>query len=156
MTPRICRKTGIVKQGSLLTGGIRLADLLLIGFMLLIAAVLLIGRSAFSHKGTAAIVTTPSKTFTLALSKDRELTLEGRNGIRVVLEVKEGRVRFKQSSCPDKICVHTGWLSKAGQSAACVPAGISIRVSGESSGVDAIAGKIVPRLTALFACKGGA
>lgn len=47
----------------------------------------------------------------------QQYTLE--NG--VVLETENGTIRFFESDCPDAVCVHTGALSRAGESAACVP-----------------------------------
>lgn len=47
----------------------------------------------------------------------------------VVLELDgQGGIRFLSSDCPDKICVNTGWLRLAGQTAACLPNGIVLRV----------------------------
>lgn len=42
-------------------------------------------------------------------------------GIKVVIEAGTGSIRFLSSECPDQTCVHTGWLTKHGQVAACLP-----------------------------------
>jgi hypothetical protein len=34
---------------------------------------------------------------------------------------EKGRIRVLQSECPNKICVNTGWLTKPGDVAICVP-----------------------------------
>ncbi|MCK9479851.1 MAG: NusG domain II-containing protein [Firmicutes bacterium] len=47
---------------------------------------------------------------------------------KVVFEISGGGIRFIQSDCPDKICIKSGWLSKPGQSAACLPNGIIIKI----------------------------
>lgn len=41
---------------------------------------------------------------------------------------KNGAIRFEQSDCPDKVCVHTGELHMVGQSAACLPNGIVLKI----------------------------
>lgn len=46
----------------------------------------------------------------------------------VVLTIGNGEVMFTQSDCPDKICIRTGTLKKSGQSAACLPNKIIVRV----------------------------
>lgn len=46
----------------------------------------------------------------------------------VVLTIGEGEVAFTHSDCPDKICIRTGKLNKSGQSAACLPNRIIVRV----------------------------
>ena len=113
------------------------------GDAVVMAVVLLLAGMSFfilyirAEPGRTAVVTTPSGSFVLSLEEDTLRELEGEGGIRVVIRVAEGRVRFEESGCPDKICVHTGWLSRAGQSAACLPAGIILRVEGrEEDGLD--------------------
>lgn len=41
---------------------------------------------------------------------------------------KEGNISFENSDCPDKICIKTGKLNKAGQSAACLPNGFVMKI----------------------------
>ncbi|MCL2873800.1 MAG: NusG domain II-containing protein [Defluviitaleaceae bacterium] len=43
-----------------------------------------------------------------------------------------GNIYFYYSDCPDKVCMRTGKLNRAGQSAACLPNGIIIRIRGTS------------------------
>ncbi|MDR1377516.1 MAG: NusG domain II-containing protein [Synergistaceae bacterium] len=50
----------------------------------------------------------------------------GLPGVKIV--VREETVGFVQSDCPDKICVHMGFLSLPGQSAVCLPNRVVIRV----------------------------
>ena len=119
---------------------LRRGDLLVAGAVLFAAAALLIGMRLLSRPGAAASVTTPDGAFTLALDSDTTRELTGRDGIRVVLRVQDGKIRFDSSGCPDKLCVHTGWLSRSGQSAACLPAGIAVRIAGGESPIDAVAG----------------
>ena len=52
--------------------------------------------------------------------------------------IKDGAVRFSHSDCPDQLCVHSGALKTEGAAAACVPAGVTLRVIGEGE-VDAVA-----------------
>ena len=47
---------------------------------------------------------------------------------------ENGRIRFEATQCPDQICVDTGWLSRAGQTAACLPAKVLIRIEGTETG----------------------
>ena len=71
---------------------------------------------------------------------DRPLKKEiiGKNGIVLVLEIDGGRARVRESGCPDKVCVHSGWLSQSGQTAACVPAGVCVRIVGGEQTVDGV------------------
>ena len=89
--------------------------------------------------GAVAVVTSPAGEQTVELDRDRRWSIAGRDGLTVTVQVENGRIRFASSDCPDRVCVHSGWLSTAGQTAACVPAGVSIRVTGDAP-VDMIAG----------------
>ncbi|WNF36702.1 NusG domain II-containing protein [Bacillaceae bacterium IKA-2] len=50
-------------------------------------------------------------------------------GIKVTIEVKPGKIRFLSSGCTDKICVNTGWLTREGHIAACMPSRIVVSVT---------------------------
>ena len=40
-------------------------------------------------------------------------------GKEVLLEVKNHRIAFISSDCPDKVCIHNGWLAREGEQAVC-------------------------------------
>jgi hypothetical protein len=46
----------------------------------------------------------------------------------VEIAVREGAVGFVRSDCPDKVCIHMGFLSLPGQSAVCLPNRVVVRV----------------------------
>ncbi len=58
----------------------------------------------------------------------------------VVLLISGGRIRFYSSTCRDKICVKAGFLSRPGESAACLPNKVVIKIvaagNNNSSGAD--------------------
>ncbi len=66
-----------------------------------------------------------------SLTSNQLLTVNGRIG-EAVLEVKDGRVRFRSAPCRNQVCVHSGWLAHSGDVAACLPSRISIRLLGDS------------------------
>ena len=47
--------------------------------------------------------------------------------------------RIISSPCPDQICVHTGLLTKDGDTAACVPERVVVKIVSEANEVDAVA-----------------
>ena len=65
---------------------------------------------------------------------DREFELPQNPNIK--FKIKDNAIAFISSDCPDKICVNTGYLRYAGQSAACLPNRVSIHITGE--GVDIV------------------
>lgn len=88
--------------------------------------------------GQTAVIVTPVGEQRYSLSQKTDITVEGKDGIILSVEIEDGRVRVAHSDCPDQVCVHSGWLSKNGQTAACVPAGVSVRVVGGSQEVDGV------------------
>lgn len=54
------------------------------------------------------------------------------DGTQIVLEAENGRIRFVYSSCPDKTCIHTGWISNVGDMAVCLPNKVLVKIIGES------------------------
>jgi hypothetical protein len=63
----------------------------------------------------------------VALNEDREYTPGGLPAVRIA--VRNGAVGFIASDCPDKICVHTGFLSLPGQAAVCLPNRVVVQVA---------------------------
>lgn len=55
-----------------------------------------------------------------------------------VLEVRDGKIRFVESPCSGKQCIHSGWLSEAGDFAACLPNRVSLVVAGKEQRYDTI------------------
>ena len=48
----------------------------------------------------------------------------------VIFEVRDGRIAFIKSDCPDQICVRAGFIGQAGQMAACLPNGLVLSLLG--------------------------
>lgn len=74
---------------------------------------------------------------TLSLDQNRTLEISGPLGVSMV-SIEHGRVRFEQSPCNNQYCVHQGWLSKAGQVAACLPNRVSIELLGSNKLYDSL------------------
>jgi len=60
------------------------------------------------------------------ISKNQELKFHN-----FTVEIKDNKVRMKESHCPYKICVHTGWISKPYQQIVCVPNRVLIKITSE-------------------------
>lgn len=72
-----------------------------------------------------------------SLQQEKTLTIHGVLGDSVV-HIHQGRVRFTQSPCPNKYCIHQGWLQRTGQVAICLPNQISIELIGHHKSVDSL------------------
>lgn len=61
-------------------------------------------------------------------------------GCTLTLLVEGESVRVVSSDCPNQDCVHTGAIARAGQSIVCLPARLSVTLSGADAPYDLIAG----------------
>ena len=57
-----------------------------------------------------------------------DLSPFGRN---ISLEIKNKEIRFISSDCPNKLCVNTGFISKKGETAVCLPNKTAVTVLGK-------------------------
>lgn len=71
------------------------------------------------------------------LDRPRTIHVGGVQG-ESVLRIEDGRVRFVTSPCRNQVCVHSGWLSHAGDAAACLPNRVSVSLEGGSDTLDAV------------------
>ena len=62
----------------------------------------------------------------VSLNEDKIFSLE--NLPNVQFEIKDKKIRFLKSDCPDKVCVNTGFIGTAGQTAVCLPNAVSIKI----------------------------
>lgn len=60
-------------------------------------------------------------------------------GIHQTILAEKGRIRFLKSDCPNKTCVKTGWLTRPGARAICLPSRVSITMVGDNKQVDVLA-----------------
>ncbi len=60
----------------------------------------------------------------------------------VVFEIRDGKIAFIHSDCPDKICVNTGFISKPSEAAVCMPNKLMIRIKSrnDTADIDVVAG----------------
>lgn len=104
--------------------------------IIITAAVLVICAAAavclylFSPKGATAVVTYMStdKTEEIRLDRDGVYYITENVSLPVTLRVENGAIRFENSQCPDHICENFGYISREGEYAVCMPAGLSVTV----------------------------
>ena len=108
----------------------RRADAVVTAALLLLCAVLF----AVSRQGNGAVaVVTENGTAVreidlAAVGEPYTIALDG----GVVISVAPGRIAFAESGCRGQDCVRRGALTKPGQSAACLPNRVLIRITGKT------------------------
>lgn len=76
------------------------------------------------------VITSPSSTQKINLHQTQVLSVKGYLGYSQ-LEIKQGKIRFINSPCQKKYCVHAGWQQSGGAFAACLPNHILLEVQSE-------------------------
>lgn len=115
----------------------KLADIFLIG-ALLIAVLVFLFFSRQNGEVIATVYQNGQMIEEINLSRVTEpYFLESGE---TVLSVEPGRICFIQARCEDRLCIKYGWLSKAGESMACVPAKTVVTLKSQKSAPDAVTG----------------
>jgi len=111
--------------------------------IVLVAACALVGwlYAAFWHPDAAGVqaqvLVAGRVTQSVSLKDHGTITVQGTIGPSE-LELRDGRIRFTRSPCRGKQCIHSGWLARDGDFAACLPNGVAVRVVGANTYYDAI------------------
>ena len=103
-------------------------DILLLCAGLALAAVLpvLIARAGAEGKLTGCVAIDGQVVAYVDLTMDREFAPEALPAVR--LAVRGGGFAIVESDCPDKTCVHSGFIHRPGQMAVCLPNRVSLTV----------------------------
>ena len=107
----------------------KLGDFLLIFFILISSFLLFIKIKENSYNKKKLEVISPFERKFFLLNYKKKVKIRGEKGF-LIFEIKMGKVRVIKSTCQNKICIKTGWISKVGESIVCVPNKIIIKIIG--------------------------
>lgn len=118
---------------------IKMGDIILAAVLLAVCAVLLLAGRLMQPGALTAVITVNGEIYEeIDLnSLGQELILVPDTSPAVTIRADRGTICFLHCDCPDKLCVHSGELSRAGAVAACLPAKTVITVIGRGA-VDAV------------------
>lgn len=120
------------------------ADALVALGVVLLAAALALGLWRGPSSGLSATISVDGRvTETVDLSRltGPEVRALTGNGYTLHLRLSPDGAEVLDSDCPNQVCVRTGRISRAGQSIVCLPARISVTLTGGAeNGVDAVVG----------------
>ncbi len=109
--------------------------LLMVVLIVGVAGILIVNSA---NKGTVAEIKVDGKTVE-TISLDGEFLEKEINGVTVCRE--KGEIYVKESVCPDKVCVRSGRISKAGEGIICAPNRVAVEISGKDKNqLDALTG----------------
>jgi hypothetical protein len=116
-------------------------DLILILFFLLVGIFLIFLFNYPQQTGIAIVEQNGAEICRFDLQKQNrteEINVGDKYNVR--LKIEPGAISFIHSDCPDQICVKTGKISKPGQAAVCLPAKISVKITGNKKTHDGYTG----------------
>lgn len=103
---------------------------ILIGLVLIIGVGSLLFMNATKTEGSKAIVDInyngKQERMEIDLSVDETYHIE--TSLPVTLVVKDGKIHFENSQCPDKLCEGFGEIYFDNQTASCLPAGVIVTI----------------------------
>ena len=85
------------------------------------------------HRGQVAAQVAMS-----TLTEEKKITIDGQYHLTVTL-TRDG-VSVTESDCPGQDCVHTGRITRAGQSIVCLPEQVVVTLEGKTSAPDVVLG----------------
>ena len=111
-------------------------DLILIGAILLIIAIIFAVTTLTKEEGAYVVVKVDGKEvgrYSLAVDGEYEL-----NGGTNILHIEGGAAYLTWANCPDHLCVKQGKVSMTGETITCLPNKLTVTVYGADSGVDLV------------------
>lgn len=86
----------------------------------------------FIYKSNTSItkyveVKTPFRKTLYSIDENQEFVVDGKIG-RLTVEIKNKKVRVKKSSCPNQVCVKTGYIKRSGEIIVCAPNEVTVRI----------------------------
>ena len=116
-----------------------LIGILIIGFLAILGIILVTDK-----KGAQVVVSVDSlEVERFPIDEDIVYEINGYEGGKNTLIIKDGEAYVVDSSCPDHLCENMGKISKVGQSVICLPNRVTVEIVGdpdEESEYDAIVG----------------
>lgn len=106
--------------------------ILIAGILTVSCGLLLFNQFLFSEPaGKVEISVDGNVIQTLNLNEDSDILVHAFNGGTNRIVVKDKKVSVSEASCPDKICVHQGWIQHNGENVVCLPNHMITRIIGE-------------------------
>ena len=103
-------------------------DLILIGAILLVIAIIFAVTSLTKEEGAYVVVKVDGKEvgqYSLAIDGEYEL-----NGGTNILKIENGKAYLIEADCPDHLCVKQGKIDQTGETITCLPNKLTVTVFG--------------------------
>ena len=108
--------------------------------VLMLAVLMLVLLTAPKGVGETVVISCGGETIRCLLSEDRDYLIEN-NGYTLGISIKDRKASVSMADCPDQLCRRMGEISQSGESIACLPAGVYVKIEGgDGDEADFVAG----------------
>jgi len=116
----------------------KIADFVLAACFLVLATLIYLIRPDGGGRLTAFIKLDGKTIYEINLTdapeRETDLTIVGAGRFKSVISYRKGEIYFKESDCPDKLCLRFGHLKTPGAFAACVPNRLTVEIVSDAPG----------------------
>lgn len=106
--------------------------------LIILAAIIALAIAWAKPQGVTAVVELDGQVMMTrdlsGLAEPEAVRIAGENGITLTVEFSSAGARVAEADCPDKTCRRTGQLTRAGETAICLPGRVVLRLEGQDSG----------------------
>lgn len=125
-----------------ITEGLTIGDKLLLIILIMISVSGFVFIKKAFPQGTDVTVEVNSKPeYKLPLNVNATVSVKGLHG-DTIIEIRDNKVRIKESACPNRICIHNGWINRG--AIICLPNRVIVFIGSpenrQNETVDAISG----------------
>lgn len=105
-------------------------DIILIVVVLIaIACTFSINNFINTKKGEKIEIYVDNKLYkTYSINDEDEIKIENEGGYNIV-KIHDHGVEITDASCPDKVCIHSGFITKPSESIVCLPNKVHIKIT---------------------------
>ena len=115
-------------------------DIALILIILAFSTVILLVTRSRNDQGAYVVVMVRNEEvarYSMAINGIYDIYDNNGNNAKInTIEIKDGRVRMLEASCPNHLCIRQGWIKFEGQSIVCLPNKVTVIVRGTDDGFD--------------------
>lgn len=111
--------------------------------VIIICVLIMMYQNMYKYGKTAEIMQNGEVVKTIELmdvNEPYEFDIIAENGGINTVRVENGRIAVVDATCPDKVCVNTGYIDHSGKPIVCLPNKFSIRIVDDGNNIDAAAG----------------
>ena len=109
---------------------------LILIILALSTAILIVTRSRKEQGAYVIVMVENTEIARYSMTVNGIYDINANNGKTNRIEIRDGRVRMIEASCPNHLCIRQGWISLEGQSIVCLPNRVTVTVHGTGGGFD--------------------